>query len=146
MNAIERNASVVRKQYSLFNERRHEEALGDWDDEAIVEVVPLGVSIQGRETYRGLLELWSSAIPDGHADVRRVHAGPDFVVAEFHGSGTWCGTAGFAGTAVGVDLCDVWTLEAGRIQGLRIYFDLSTVLQRLGLPAATAAHPSLGHQ
>lgn len=92
--------------------------------------------------YRGL---WAT-FPDLSVKMRRIVAVQEnFAVSEHVLAGTHSGSLfGVPGTGrhVEVDTAVVWELDAGRIKGETVYFDLATMLRQVGFLALPVGGPA----
>jgi steroid delta-isomerase-like uncharacterized protein len=96
---------------------------------------------------REFLQSWATAFPDSQVETTAVVADAASAAMEFRGRGTHTGPlAGPAGdippTGRSVDVPFVMYMEfdAGKIARGRLYFDLVTLLQQIGVqPGAAAA-------
>ena len=65
--------AVVRQLYTAFNARRLDEAAGLFQDDAVLEHIPLGRQQRGPAGYREFAGMWLNAFPDATVEVERVN-------------------------------------------------------------------------
>jgi steroid delta-isomerase-like uncharacterized protein len=100
------------------------------------DLLATGEVYDGAGPVGGFMQENLTAFPDFHYDVTLLHHADDAIVSEgaFRGThgGTWRGLPA-TGRAVSFPMLIVFPFEGEAMMGERIYFDLSTVLQQLGV-------------
>jgi hypothetical protein len=90
----------------------------------------------GESAVAGFLDENKRAFPDFHFEPTRISPAPEVIVVEgrFQGTheGTWRGLPA-TGRRVDVPMCLVFEFEGDSMVNERIYMDLSTPLQQLGV-------------
>ena len=64
--------ALVRRLYAAFNARRLDDAAALFQDDAVLEHVPLGRQQRGPAGYLEFVRMWLHAFPDATVDVERV--------------------------------------------------------------------------
>jgi steroid delta-isomerase-like uncharacterized protein len=102
--------------------------------------VATGDRFVGPEGFLTSARRWLTAFPDTTIEVKRVLPGEGWVVAEVIARGTHtgplatpAGTIPPTGRTGDLECCYVLQIRAGQIVGGRIYYDTTTMLERLGL-------------
>ena len=104
-----------------------------------------GQEQRGPDAGLAVGQMFASAFPDGHIDIRTLRNDGDFVTVEFTGTGTHKGELmGVAPTnkKVSMSVCEVVELRDGKIYRVREYYDTMHVMTQLGvaqMPAAVRA-------
>jgi steroid delta-isomerase-like uncharacterized protein len=139
------NATLTRMAYDLYNDHQSDSAWLDKSLAAIAEdcevfLVPLGMTLRGRDGYQQFLLGWAEAFPDSSVEITNLLATEDHAVIEFIGRGTHTGTlhgpAGdipATGRKVEFRLCDVRRINNGKFVSLHQYYDALGFMQQLGL-------------
>lgn len=111
----------------------------------IVMIEPVGAT-HGIDGYLGTAKGFVTAFPDSRFDVTAVIASGNSVVMEGVYSGTHTGPlttpqgeVAPTGRTLELTLCDVFDIEAGRIQRVRAYYDQMALAAQLGLLPTPAA-------
>jgi steroid delta-isomerase-like uncharacterized protein len=144
------HAAAARAFNDAYNARDWDAAIQLTTPNVAIANQATGQSFQGPDGVRAFLEGWATAFPDSQVETTSVIADEAAAAVEFHGRGTQSGPlAGPAGEipptgrAVDVPFVSVADFDAGRIARLRLYFDLATMLQQLGIAGAPdAAQPA----
>lgn len=133
--SIEENSEIVRIPYEAFNDRDFERVSTIVAPDAKVTNVVTGETFEGPAGFRQYLQTWASAFPDARLEVTNIVAGELAAAVEFTGKGT---NTGPLMTPIGEipptgrrgeqRFCDVYEITDGKITGLRIYFDVATLL------------------
>jgi steroid delta-isomerase-like uncharacterized protein len=144
------NASIVRTSYEDWNKRDFDHLASLYADEGEILLVGSGTSFRGPEGAKQYSHMWADAFPDGRIRVDNIIATGDHVVVQFTGTGTQTGTLASpggdipaTGRSVTLEVCDVHTIEGGKIKSQRSYFDSASLLMQLGvMPEAGIAATS----
>ncbi len=98
--------------------------------------------MQGVDQMTEALKGWAAALPDSKATFRSAYVSGNTVVLELTWRGTHKGTlqtaaGAIAPTGKSVDLpaCQVIELADGKVKSMRHYFDMTTMMQQLGINA-----------
>ena len=98
---------------------------------------------RGPEAGMAVGQMFATAFPDGHIDLRQIHTAGDTAVVEFTGRGTHSGDLmGIAPTGrhISIPVITVLTVRGGRIVSEREYMDMAHMMRQLGvMPAAATA-------
>jgi steroid delta-isomerase-like uncharacterized protein len=143
------NAATARRLNDAFNARDVAAAVAlCLPDVEIVNVVT-GEMFRGPEGVRQSLQGWYSAFPDSKITTKFVIADDSGAVIEFSGRGTQTGslptplgTIPPTGRTVDLPFVTVAEMRQGKLARSRLYFDLVSMVQQLGLvrePAGTQA-------
>ena len=131
--------------YDLYNAHQSDPAwlgksLASIAEDCEVFLVPLGMTLRGRDGYKQFLLGWAEAFPDSRVEITSLHIGEDHAVIEFIGRGTHTDTlhspAGdipATGRKVEFRLCDVRRIKNGKFVSLHQYYDALGFMQQLGL-------------
>ena len=104
-----------------------------------------GKEQRGADAALAIAEMFTTAFPDAHIDIKSLRNDGDFVTAEFLGIGTHKGDLmGIAPTGKKMSLpcCDIFELRDGKIYREREYYDTMHIMTQLGvakMPAAVRA-------
>lgn len=136
--------SIARRLYEDWNERDFDHLAGLLAEDGEILLVGSGTSFRGPEGARQFAQMWANGFPDGRVTVDKVAASGNQVTIEHTGRGRHTGTlqspAGeipATGKSVTLQLCDVFTIEEGKITSLRSYFDSASLLTQLGVMPET---------
>jgi steroid delta-isomerase-like uncharacterized protein len=134
------NETLIRQLYAAFNARKYDDAQKlvsdkfEWRDNATGEIY------RGRDGCRQFMEHWVSGFKDAKIEIERIVATDKAVAAEYIGSGTHTGTIHTPGgdlpatnRKVEVRLCEVATIENGKIRSGSTYYDSATMMAQLGV-------------
>lgn len=105
-----------------------------------------GELLLGPEGYKRDYERWLAAFPDGRCEITNVVNGGEWVVVEFVNRGTntgpittVAGTFPATGRRIEVPYCSVMRIVDGKVVAGRDYYDATTILRQLGIPAVATA-------
>ncbi len=134
------NLEIGRAVYDAFNQRQFDRALALCDEKCVISVIPTGQSYRGPNGMREFMQGWVNALPNCQVALRHQYATETGVVNEFHGHGvhsgvlkTQQGNIGPTQKTLDLDFCEVWEITDGKIQSIRAYFDVATMMRQLGL-------------
>jgi steroid delta-isomerase-like uncharacterized protein len=137
------NASLARRIYEAWNERKFDEIADMTAPDGTTTVVGTGEKFRGREGSLKYNTMWAEGFPNGRITIDRVIASGDHVVVEFTGRGTHTGTLSTSmgdlpatGRDMTLQLCDVMEFRDGKVANHRTYFDTASMMAQLGLGAA----------
>jgi steroid delta-isomerase-like uncharacterized protein len=100
-----------------------------------------GQEQRGQEAGLAVGQMFATAFPDGHIDIKTLRSDGDFVTVEFTGSGTHKGELmGVPPTnkKVSLPMCEVVELRDGKIYRVREYYDTMHLMTQLGVMKAPA--------
>ena len=132
--------AVVRQLYAAFNARRFDEAAALFQDDAVLEHVPLGRQQRGPSGYLEFVGMWLNAFPDATVDVDRVsYRGGHRCEVDLRATGTHRGPLDLGGYglfkptgAVGeLRLRQMAEIDGGRIAFSSLSFDVQDIVQQL---------------
>ena len=128
--------SHIRGYFEALAARDTEGALGHWGDDAVADIVPMGM-LRGRSELKGFLDGLIAAVPDVELTVERVVAGEHEAVVEWRRQGTFDGAQfqGIEPTHGHVELrgVDVFQVEDGLIVSETAYYDSSDFARQIGM-------------
>jgi steroid delta-isomerase-like uncharacterized protein len=141
------NISIARRLYEDWNKRDFDHLAGLLATDGEIVLVGSGTSFRGPDGARQFAEMWATAFPDGEVAIERAAASGDQVTVEYTGRGTHTGALRSpggdipaTGRSVTLQLCDVFTIESGRVKSMRSYFDSMSLLTQIGvMPTAGVA-------
>jgi steroid delta-isomerase-like uncharacterized protein len=144
------NISIARRLYEDWNERDFDHLASLLADDGQILLVGSGTSFRGPDGAKQFADMWATGFPDGKVTIERAAASGKQVTIEHTGRGTHTGTLKSpggdipaTGKSVTLQLCDVFTIEGGKIKSLRSYFDSASLLTQIGvLPEAGVATAS----
>jgi steroid delta-isomerase-like uncharacterized protein len=129
----------------VFNERAWSRAPQIYAPD-LVMAEPAGTT-HGIDPYLAHAQAFVTAMPDSRMEVTGVVESGDRVVVEGVYTGTHTGPLTTpqgevppTGRKLALPLCDVFEVDAGRITGIRAYYDQMTFAAQLGLLPEPAAH------
>ena len=132
--------AVIRRLYAAFNARRLDEAAGLFQEEAVLEHIPLGRQQRGPAGYREFAGMWLNAFPDATFDVERVnfrggrHCEVDLRVNGTHRGALDLGGYGQfkpSGASGEMRMRQMIEVEDGRIAFSSLSFDVQAIVQQL---------------
>lgn len=132
---------LARRYYSLFNERRVDDAERLVSPQAVFRYPHSREHLIGRKGYRELVRLWYLAFPDAVAEISKVSSpDPSTVNVDIIGRGTHLGPLSFGGLlnlpptgkAAEMLLRDSLRFAEGLIVESTFQFDIEEMLRRLG--------------
>jgi steroid delta-isomerase-like uncharacterized protein len=104
-----------------------------------------GTTFHGPEGYKRLMRFFAETFPDSREEVTNTFATEDQVVAEGMVRGTATGSRNLPTRALKASgrpgemrMCHVLQIRNGKIASLHCYYDLTILLEQLGLVPATA--------
>lgn len=134
-----RNATMARRFYQLFNERRFEIAKTMLNPRVHWLNVATEQEFVGAEGMRQFWQGWYNMFEDAKVEIEHLDADDEGVVTEFYGTGTHTGpiatpfgTVQPSGKKIRVRFCDCMRVKADKIDGGRLYFDLLSLLAQVG--------------
>lgn len=136
------NATLARRLYEAFNERKFDELTEAMASDGQITVVGTGDTYQGPDGARQYNKMWADGFPDASITVDSIISSGDCVVVEFTGRGTHTGplvtsmgAIPATGRSVTLHLCDVTEFSDGKIVSQRNYFDSGSLMAQIGLGA-----------
>ncbi len=147
--AAQENVALARSLLDLYNNRQSDPA---WLDKGMAAFaadaecidVPFGATLRGPDGYKRLVLCFTEAFPDSKVELTNAFALEDQVVLEFTSRGTSFGPLHLpsqalpaSGRSFDLRLCQVLQIRNGKIVRFHTYYDMLTVLEQLGLNAAT---------
>jgi len=144
------NIAIARRLYEDWNKRDFDHLASLLADDGQILLVGSGTSFRGPDGARQFADMWATGFPDGRVTIEREAASGGQVTIEHTGTGTHTGPLQSpggdipaTGKSVTLQLCDVFTIEGGKIKSMRSYFDSASLLTQIGvLPAAGVATAS----
>jgi ketosteroid isomerase-like protein len=149
--AAQEHVALARSLLDLYNNRQSDPA---WLDKSVAAFAadcefvsaPSGTTFHGPEGYKRFLRfLLVESFPDLRTELTNVFATEDQVVLEGMFRGTKMGSRTLPTRALPVTgrpgeprCCFVLQIRRGKITSLHAYYDLTTVLEQLGLNSAAA--------
>ena len=100
-----------------------------------------GQTQRGPEAGIAVGQMFATAFPDGHIELRHLHSAGDTAIVEFTGRGTHQGDLmGVAptGRQMSLNVCTILTVRNDKIVSEREYMDMMTMMQQLGVVPASA--------
>jgi steroid delta-isomerase-like uncharacterized protein len=133
-------AQVGEDWFEAWNQREFDRGSALVADGAEIVEVPTNETFSGPEGSRAESEKWANGLPDGRVTVNNRIASDRAVVLENSLRGTHTGPfvtpegeIPATGRSLDYDFCTVLEIDQGKIQGIRHYFDLATMMRQLGL-------------
>ena len=148
--AAQEHVALARSVYELHNSRQSDPAWLDKCAAALAadcEIIdaPSGTTFHGPEGYKRFAQFFTESVPDLRIELTNVFATEDQVVVEGIYRGTTTGSrtlptgalpaTGRPGEGRG---CHVLQFKHGKIASVHCYYDLTTLLEQLGLKSAPA--------
>ena len=147
--ASQENVALARSLLELYNSRQSdpdwlEKSVAAFAADAEVIDVPPGTTLHGPDGYKRLVLFFVKAFPDSKVQLTNAFATEDQVTLEFTSRGTSIGslplppgTLKAPGRSFELRFCQVVQIRNGKIVRFRTYYDMLTLLEQLGLNAAT---------
>ena len=140
------NATLARRLYEAFNERKFDELTEAMASDGQITVVGTGDTYQGPDGARQYNMMWADGFPDASITVDSIISSGDCVVVEFTGKGTQTGplvtsmgSIPATGRSVTLHVCDVTEFSDGKVLSQHTYFDSGSLMAQLGLGAEQKA-------
>ncbi len=141
------NVAIARRLYEDWNSRDFDHLVGLVATDAEMVLVGSGTTFRGPDGAREFAQMWATAFPDGQVAIQRAAGSGDDVTIEQTGRGTHTGPLQSpggdipaTGKSVTLQLCDVFTIESGKVKSMRSYYDSASLLTQIGaMPAAAVA-------
>jgi steroid delta-isomerase-like uncharacterized protein len=140
MTAIEDITSLRQRREAIVNQ--HVEAENRHDIGATIATFAHpryevnGVTSDGEEAVRELLEGLTSGLPDLHAEIGRMRHADDAIFGEGLITGThdgeWAGIPP-TGRRVEIPIVGIFEFDGDRLLCEKVYFDMATVLTQMGV-------------
>lgn len=137
-------ATVARKFYRLFNERRLDEASELVDPQAEFHYLPTRQRLLGRAGYRALVAAWLNAFEDARLEISAIRTiDAETIEVEFIGHGTHTGdlvlgetvSVPATGRSAHLPFQDRLVIRDGHVVASELSFDLDELKRRLFGPA-----------
>lgn len=139
------NAAAVQAFNDAFNARDVDAAVALCTPSVQLTNVANGATFSGPDGVRQFFSAWTTAFPDGKVTNTAIVADDQRGVVEFTGRGTQTGplegpgmTIPATGKPVEIRFIAICEAQAGKISGLRLYFDSMGMLIQLGVVPAPA--------
>jgi steroid delta-isomerase-like uncharacterized protein len=147
--AAQEHVALARSLLDLYNDRQSDPA---WLEKSLAalaadfEVIdaPSGATLHGPEGYKRLTLFFAEALPDSREEVTNAFATEDQVVLEGIVRGTNTGSRNLptgaisaTGRSTELRVCHVFQIRKGKIVSFRTYYDMTTLLEQLGLTPVT---------
>ena len=141
------NISIASRLYEDWNARDFDHLVGLFAADGEIVLVGSGTTFSGPDGARQFANMWATAFPDGQVTIERAFGSGDQVTVEITGRGTHTGPLQSpggeipaTGKSVTLQLCDVYTIENGKIKSNRSYLDSVSLLTQIGvMPEAGVA-------
>ena len=141
------NAKMMQTHYGAFNDRDFDRGSALAAEDLDLTQVPFGSVNHGPEGLRQFYEFWAGSFPNSRAELVNVVAAEDAVTAEGIFRGTHeaslaspVGEIPATGRKVEIWHCFVFAVKNGQLASGRLYFDVATLMQQLGVTAG-GEHP-----
>jgi steroid delta-isomerase-like uncharacterized protein len=140
MMTKEQILEVVQAHYEALNWGELHEVVGLIAKDFIWRNRATNQAFRGPDGYLAYLDSWHSAFPDFWVEISHLTIGSQSVVCEYVLRGTHNGPLTTPSTPIPATgrqielfVCDTFRVENGRLASANTYFDLTTLLQQLGL-------------
>lgn len=134
--SIHKNRRLWQKHVLAENRRSIEGLLDTLCDEPVYEIMATGETFRGKPAVADFYQNLFEAVPDADFELIEVIVGENGVMEESVLVGThqgaWMGVEA-TGRKIRLPLIIVFPMENGEILGERLYFDMNTLYQCLGL-------------
>lgn len=125
----------VRTYATAKNQRDLEAAMAVWHENGEFQLVPLDLTIVGREDVRTFFDRFLDAVDEYEGIIQSIDAGEDLVTVQWRLTGVLTGEfLGVSPTNEHLDLpvVSLFTLENGLIKSERMYVDLASLSNQVG--------------
>lgn len=136
------SAKLMQTHYGAYNDRDFDRGSALAAEDLDLTQVPFGSVQRGPEGLRQFYEFWAGAFPNSRAELVNVVAAEDGVTAEGIFRGTHeaalaspMGDIPATGRKVEIWHCFVFAVKNGQLASGRLYFDVATLMQQLGVAA-----------
>jgi steroid delta-isomerase-like uncharacterized protein len=130
---------TIRDYFAAANRRNLDEMFAYYDEDVILDVIPIGVK-RGAPEYRAFFEEIFAAIPDSEFTIVRVTTNASVAAVEWRLQGTFSGGPyeGVDATGSHVDLrgCDCFEVKDGKIVKNTAYYDGMAFARAIGMMPA----------
>ena len=146
--AAQENVALARSLLEMYNSRQSDPAWLDKSGAAFAadcEVIdiPSGTTLHGPDGYKRLVRFFAVAFPDSRTKLTNAFATEDQVTLEFTSRGTNIGLLHLpsqvipaTGRSFELRICEVLQIRNGKIVRFHTYYDMTTLLEQLGLNSA----------
>jgi len=141
------NATLIRSLFTAFNTRKLNELVKHMSPKVEWRNMATGEVFKGPDGVRKFLESWISAFEDIRLDVRHMAATDQHVATEFGARATHTATLETpngplpaTNRKVDLALCELATIENGKITSIRTYYDSATMMAQLGVTELAGAN------
>lgn len=141
---VEQNEAVVRQVLELIDERKLDEAFELYAIDYIYHG-PAGQELRGRDSIRGLWEIWLAGFPDLHATVEDMISEGDKVVLRWRIDGTHKGeflSIPPSNEKITIGLTEIFRISNGQLVEAWDRYDGLSLMQQIGaisMPKPTTA-------
>jgi steroid delta-isomerase-like uncharacterized protein len=142
------NIAIVKNLYTLFNQRKVDEASKLVASQCTWTNIPTGQAYVGPSGFKDFCQSWLTAFSDARVEIRNQIANEDMVVTEFTGRGTHDGplqspngTVPATRKKLELSFVEIVKLESGKIVEARAYFDSATLMRQLGILPESVGSP-----
>ena len=122
---------------ALYNDRDWEAAVRLVTHDVELTNMATGRTYRGAEGVRRYMEGWVSSFPDSTIEATSVFADEQGAVVEFIGRGRRAGRLDFGATSdasqAEARFCQVLEMRGNKVWRLRLYYDLTSMLEQLGI-------------
>ena len=133
-------AAIGRTIIDVYNAREFDRLDGVIAADAEYRNVATGEVFRGAEGMKQYQRNWATGFPESKIEVTKLVACGETVTIEYVGRGkqtgplnTPQGTMPPTGREVELALCDVLTVQGGKITGGRTYYDVASLVRQLGM-------------
>jgi len=135
------NLPIARAAFDAWNAHDPNRFVALLADEFVSESDAWPAPMRGREAARQGMQMWVTAFPDLRIEVKHMMASGDYVITQWHGTGTHKGELmGIPPTGrrgEGTRGCTIAQYASGKVVREWVYMDVATILRQIGvLPAA----------
>jgi steroid delta-isomerase-like uncharacterized protein len=131
--------NTVREYFAAINRHDLDEMVGYYDDEVVLDLVPIGIK-RGPGEYRAFFQELFGAVPDVEFTLARVTANASIAAVEWRASGTFSGGPfqGVEATGASVQIrgCDCFEVKDGKIVANTAYYDGMEFARSIGMMPA----------
>jgi steroid delta-isomerase-like uncharacterized protein len=131
---------IAKAQIIAYNEKNWSAATAALAPTAVYDEVGTNRTINGAGSVLDAWKGWAAAIPDSRATFDAVHVAGNTVILELTWRGTQSGPlqtpAGqipATGRSIEIRACQLVEVSDGKVQRVRHYFDMATLLAQLGV-------------
>ena len=131
----ERNVRLVLEHFAAESQHDYARTLATLAEDIQYRIIPVGMSLRGREGATRYYDLWWKAFPDVKIEVERIESAGEWVIVEAVSTATHLGTflgVPTTGRTVRARVCCLIRVRDGKMVEETVYYDQLERLAQIG--------------